>query len=452
MRYNTTTMKKLLVGWFLSYLRFFAQIQLRKIHPTVIGVAGSSGKSSLSSLLSSVLGSSFTVKTSEGKNSETGIPLSLLDISMKHYAPLDWLFVLLLAPWKVLTNWKKYDIYIAEMGIDSPVEPKNMSYLLKIVTPQIGMVTNVSFEHSVYFDPFVKADSEDERQKQILALTAKEETLLLKRLPKEGTAIVNTDDEEIAVSQNRIRAHSITISTKDKAADLFVSKIAVSLEQFVMDLVWREKTYTLTINQFLPAFYAYEFLFALATAMSLDIPLSEAIERLEKSFTLPPGRLSLFQGIKDTTIIDSSYNNATPEPILGILAMLRTVPALRRRKIAIIGDMRELGSQSRMEHEKVAHALIKSVDMAILIGPLMHNYAAPILKRANFPYFSFVRFTDAKHTILEEIKEKDIILVKSSQNTLFLERVVEMLLADEKDVAKLCRRGDFWDEKRANTP
>ncbi len=451
MRYNTTTMKRLLVLFFLGYLRFFTKLQLQKIHPIVIGVAGSSGKSSLVSLLKSVLSASYAVKTSEGKNSETGIPLSILGISMKSYGPVDWLKVAFLAPLSVLTKWEKCDIYIAEMGIDSPVEPKNMSYLLKIVTPKIGMVTNVGVEHSVYFDPFVSTTSDEERQKQILALTAKEETFLLRRIPKNGTAIVNMDDEAIAKVQNRIQASQMTISLQNKKADLVVKKIDVSIKEFRMEILWKDKSYFLTIPQFLPVFYAYEFLFALATAMQLDIPLSDAIAALEKSFALPPGRLSIFEGVKGTTLIDSSYNNATPEPILGILQILRRIQTPRQRKIAIIGDMRELGSQSKIEHEKVAHALSQSVDMVILIGPLMHNYAAPILKRLKVPYFSFIRFTDAKETILQEIREKDIILVKSSQNTLFLERVVEMLLADKANVAKLCRRGKFWDEQRAKS-
>lgn len=444
-------MKQQIIRLVLLYFRFFARLQLKKIHPVVIGVAGSSGKSSLVSLLGAVLSTRHTVKTSGGKNSETGIPLSLLNISMQSYSALDWIRALVLVPLRVLFDWEKYDVYIAEMGIDSPVEPKNMTYLLKIVSPQIAMVTNISLEHSVYFDPYVRASSEKERQEKIFALTAKEETQLLLTRTENNTAIVNIDDSAIEDTRKAMHAKTITISLYDKNADLFAKDIRVSLSQFMMTIVWKEKEYMLEIPQLLPEFYAYEFLFTLATAMSMDIPLSEAIKNLQTSFQLPPGRLSLFEGIRQTTIIDSSYNNATPEPILGILHMLRTIATPRRRKVAIIGDMRELGSQSKTEHEKVAKEITKSVDMAILIGPLMHNYAAPILKRANFSYFSFVRFTDAKATIEQEIKEKDIILVKSSQNTLFLERVVEMLLADKDDVAKLCRRGVFWDSKRAES-
>lgn len=443
-------MKKIFIPFVLWYLRTAAHIQVEKIKPTIIGVAGSSGKTSLSRLLGEVLSLRYKVLNSEGKNSETGIPLNLLDIHMRTLTVGEWMTVLLQVLWKLLTNWEKYDIYVAEMGIDSPSEPKNMSYLLKIVQPTVGMVTNVSLEHSVYFDEFVSITSEKERQERILKMTAEQELLLLKSLPKNGTAIINLDDENIKNSTPDIKAKKLTISVSDERADLFAKKIAVSIQDFVMDIVWREKEYSLTIHQPLPAFYAHEFLFTLGAALTLDIPFSEAIKSLENNFSLPGGRLSIFEGVKNTTIIDSTYNNGTLEPIMGILDMMRLISG-RKRKIAIIGDMRELGSQSRHYHEIVAEKLAKIADEIILIGPLMKNYAVPVLKRQNASFKSFVTFTEAKDAILSTIQENDLILVKGSQNTLFLERVVEMLLKDKKDAEKLCRRGEFWDKKRAET-
>lgn len=442
-------MKKLFIPFVLWYLRTAAKLQLRKIHPVIIGVAGSSGKSSLARLLDAVLRPVYAVSTTKEKNSETGIPMHILGLHFE-FSYTAWIKALFLIPFRLLFYFPKYKVLIAEMGIDSPVEPKNMSYLLKIVQPTIGMVTNVSLEHSVYFDPFVTASTEVERESEVLRLTADQELLLLKSLPRDGAAIVNLDDAYIKDSMQDIQARMVTISTQNSHADLFVKKITISDKVFQMTVVWREKDYQLSLKQPLPSFYAYEFLFALATALSLDMPLSQAIDSLQQYFSLPPGRFSLFAGIKHTTIIDSSYNNATLEPLVGILEMLRFV-AGRRRKVAIIGDMRELGSQSRKSHEALANKLMHTVDEVILIGPLLKNYAEPILKRKKFPYQSFLTFTDAKQAITDTIKENDLILVKGSQNTLFLERVVEMLLAHGEDVAKLCRRGEFWDKKRAET-
>lgn len=444
-------MKSLASQFILWYLRTAARMQLKKDHPTIIGIAGSSGKSSLKRLLTTVLSTHLRVKAGDGKNSETGIPLDILGVPMENYRFLDWLKALFLVKWHLLTKWETYDIYLAEMGIDSPVEPKNMSYLLKIISPTIGMVTNVALEHSVYFDPYIVAASEEDKQKKILEMIAKQETLLLESLPKSGTAVVNIDDELIATTMGKIQAKQITISTKQIIADIYAKGIKTSLAEFSMDVVWKEKIYHCTIPQLLPEYYAYEFLFVLATAMSLEIPLSQAIEDLQNNFSLPAGRLSIFKGIKNTTIIDSSYNNATLEPIMGILDLLKKTVKLNR-KLAIIGDMRELGSQSKGNHEQLAKKLIESVDEVILIGPLLHNYAAPILLQKKMKFQSFMTFSEAKKAIRDAVREKDIILVKSSQNTLFLERVVEMLLLNKEDVAKLCRREEFWEKQRAKTP
>lgn len=442
-------MKPVLKSFILWYIRIAANLQLWKTKPTIIGVAGSSGKTSLVKLIHEVLADKYTVRQTGGKNSEIGLPLNILRISIQDNSLADWVRILFLIIWRLLTDWGKCDYYLAEMGIDGPQEPYNMGYLLKIVKPTIGVVTNVSLEHSVYFDPLVTEVDEAKRREKLLELIAYEEVGLLRSLPKTGVAVVNRDDASL-VKEKDIKAKQITVSLHNTKADLYVKNISTSLEKFVIDFVWREKVYTLTIAQALPEFYAYEFLFALAVAMSVDIGPQEAIESLQKHFSLPPGRFSVFAGIKQTTLIDSSYNNATLEPIMGILDMLKKI-ASTRRKVVIVGDMREQGSMSRKNHELLAEKLAHSVQEIILIGPLLANYAAPILKRKKTKFTSFQTFSQAKETILKTIKPKDIILVKGSQNTLFLERVVEMLLENKEEAIKLCRRGVFWDKIRVNT-
>ena len=190
-------MKKKASLFILWYLRFFAKLQLTKIKPLIIGVGGASGKTSLSNFISIILDNKYKVKQGKGKNSETGIPLDILGLQLKNYSHREWIKILLLALVKVLTDWKKYDVYIAEMGIDSPLEPKNMTYLLKIIKPDIGVLTNISLEHSAYFDVLIEEEDEAKRHQQILKLTAEQEGLLLTSLDKEQTAVLNIDDENI---------------------------------------------------------------------------------------------------------------------------------------------------------------------------------------------------------------------------------------------------------------
>lgn len=440
-------MRKILVKFVLLYFRVLAKVQLRKLNPIIIGVGGASGKTSLSGLIFLILKEKYKVRQGMGKNSETGLPLNILGISINNYSVFDWLKAFILAPFKVLFDWNNYDIYVAEMGIDGPFEPKNMSYLLKILKPQVGVLTNISLEHSQYFDTLVKDSNPEEREKEILALTAKEESLLITSLTKQQTAVINADDRETQKYLDKIKANVVSVSLNNSKADFFVQKVETSISNFKVNFYRNRKNYDIKLNIPLPSHYAYSFLLAIAVCSKLGFSEEEAIKALEKNFTLPPGRMSVFEGIKETLIIDSSYNNATLSPLLDILEMLKKI-AGKRRKVVILGDMRELGTVSQRQHEIIAKKILETSDLAILIGPEMQKFVAPILKNNNFSFSAFPTFTNAKEEILKVIKSQDLILVKSSQNTLFLERVVEMLLKNPRDKEKLCRRGEFWDKKR----
>ncbi len=443
-------MKKGLSWFVLWYLRFLAGLQLKKIKPLIIGVGGASGKTSLSNFIHIILKNKFRVKQSKGKNSETGIPLDILGLQLRNYSKSEWLRVLFMAPLIVLFNWRKYDIYIAEMGIDSPFEPKNMTYLLKIVRPKIGVLTNISLEHSLYFDPYISGSDEKTRQKKILELTAHQEGLLLVSLASDGTAVVNSDDENIKKIEKDIKLRRITVSRKDSNANFQIKSVKNFVDKFLLQFNYESKDYKINIKNPLPEHFAYSFLLAIAVAKVAGVEIYDSITYLEAGFSLPPGRMSVFKGIKNTVIIDSSYNNATLSPMLDLLSFVADI-GKQRRRVGIIGDMRELGTMSQAIHEQVAEKILKTLDMVILIGPLTEQYILPILEKNEFPVYSFPNFTSAKPKIFEQIKPKDMILIKSSQNTLFLERAVEMLLENPKDSDLLCRRGEYWDKIREKT-
>ncbi|MBI3985188.1 MAG: hypothetical protein HY344_04640 [Candidatus Levybacteria bacterium] len=443
-------MKSLAIKLILLYLRVLARIQLKKIKPFVIGVGGASGKTSLSNFIHLILQKKYRVKQGKGKNSETGMPLDILGLHVKTNTVSDWLRLLILAPLHALFDFRKFDIYVAEMGIDSPFEPKNMSYLLRIIKPDIGVLTNISYEHSQQFDPLVEAKSESQREKDLLDLTTKQEGLLLTSLPVTGFAVLNLDDENIKNLQGEINAVRITVSANHRQAAFYIENIQNFVDKFLVVFIYKGKKYKIEIGNPLPKHFAYSFLLAIAAATTKGINVENAIDTLESDFSLPAGRMTVFKGIKDTVLIDSSYNNATLTPILDLLDFVFEI-GKQRRRVGVIGDMRELGTMSKALHEEVAKRILKTLDLVILIGPLSQKYIEPILTKNKFENYSFLNFTQSKKMILEKIKPKDIVLIKGSQNTLFLERAVEMLLQDKKDSKKLCRRGEFWEKIRAKT-
>ena len=443
-------MRNLLIKFTLWYLRLLAKLQLKKISPFIVGVGGASGKTSLSNFIYLILSQKYKVKQGRGKNSETGIPLDILGLTMKNYNNRDWIKVLFFALYKVLLDYKKFDIYVAEMGIDSPLEPKNMSYLLKIIKPDVGVLTNISYEHSQYFDPLVENSNSKEREEDILELTSSQESLLLTGLLPKNYAVLNVDDENIAKLRGKIRANQITVSSKNKSADFYIDSVQNFIDRFIMQFIFLGKKYKVEIANPLPKHFSYSFVLAIAVGTTKQVGIENAISSLEKNFSLPAGRMTVFKGIKNTILIDSSYNNATLTPILDLLDFIYEI-GKQRRRVGIIGDMRELGTMSKALHEEVAKKILKTLDLAILIGSLTQKYIEPILKKNKFESFSFLNFSQSNDTILNVLKPKDIVLIKGSQNTLFLERAVEMLLQNKKDADKLCRRGEFWDKIRYKT-
>ena len=443
-------MRNLLIKFTLWYLRLLAKLQLKKINPFIVGVGGASGKTSLSNFIYLILSQKYKVKQGRGKNSETGIPLDILGLTMKNYNNRDWIKVLFFALYKVLLDYKKFDIYVAEMGIDSPLEPKNMSYLLKIIKPDVGVLTNISYEHSQYFDPLVENSNSKEREEDILELTSSQESLLLTGLLPKNYAVLNVDDENIAKLRGKIRANQITVSSKNKSADFYIDSVQNFIDRFIMQFIFLGKKYKVEIANPLPKHFSYSFVLAIAVGTTKQVGIENAISSLEKNFSLPAGRMTVFKGIKNTILIDSSYNNATLTPILDLLDFIYEI-GKQRRRVGIIGDMRELGTMSKALHEEVAKKILKTLDLAILIGSLTQKYIEPILKKNKFESFSFLNFSQSNDTILNVLKPKDIVLIKGSQNTLFLERAVEMLLQNKKDADKLCRRGEFWDKIRYKT-
>lgn len=438
-------MKKIFIKFFLWYLRTLARLQLKKIKPVIIGIGGASGKSSLTHITSLILSQKYEVKTGKGKNSETGIPLNILNLDIDDYSLKSWLRIAVLAPFKLISDWKKYDLFVVEMGIDSPSPPKNMSYLLSFIKPKISVLTNIYVEHAYFFDGLSKSEDIEKRKDEIIDKISDQEKLLLSSINSGGRAIVNLDDPKIKETLP-LNAKTFTVSAKDKDADFYISKIQINEDSLRIELVFLKEVYELVIPTPLPRYYAYIFVFAIAIAFSNEINIRDSIKVIEDKFELPPGRFSRFKGIKNSTIFDSSYNSSL-EACIGAMETLSEI-GKEKRKIGILGDMRELGSLSKVQHEILAKEIQKNLDFAILIGPDMMEFVSPVLEKGNFESIAFETFKSALDKIPELIKRDDLVLVKGSQNTLFLERAVEALLANKEDVNKLPRRGKYWDKTR----
>jgi len=433
----------------LYYLRFWARLKLNIIRPDIIGITGSAGKTSCVQAIVAILGDSFRVKVSEKANSESGIPLNILGLTPNDYSVVDWLRLIFLAPIKALTNWEKYDIYLVELGIDSPRIPKNMEYLLTIVQPKVGVFLNALGVHSENFDSLINQVEAEEREAAVRKLIGEEKGKLIQSLPEDGVAVLNADDVNVMAFSAKTKANVTTFGFSKKSTVRVIGyKVVISGTQFrfsYADQAIEAQFPTMA----LPKHYGYTLAAALATGLTYDINFDEGVLRLVKYFRLPKGRMSLLPAINGATILDSSYN-ASMEPMLDALDLLQVIAP--KRKLALLGDMRELGKEAKFAHEVVIKKAIEVGDELYLVGPLIKEFGLSVInKDSNIRRTVrwFANAAEAAEAIKNELRKDDVLMVKGSQNTIFLEYAVEKLMRNPEEAEKLlCRRGEFWKKQR----
>lgn len=432
----------------LEYLKFWAKQKLKQNPKAIlIGVTGSAGKTSARLALVQILKTHGVVKHSIHANSESGIPLNILGLSMHTYSLFDWLRVLLLAPIRLLSR-ENFDYYVAEMGIDSPFPPKNMSYLLSILRPHVAIVLGATPTHTANFDPLVKDISPARRQAKLVALIAKEKMQLAHSILPSGTAIINLDSKALHPYLKGIRARTLTFGTSSHAS-LHITKVNLSRSGFNFRFTYQGNSYNFSHPDILGAEYAHTFAAALAAASSLGIPISSGLESL-RAFRAPAGRLRLFAGINHSHVLDSSYN-ASPATMHSALELLGTLGG-RAHKIAVLGDMNELGVESKLAHRELAMQAMRTANEVILFGPHTLAHSLPLFASHHFPARHFTKMKELIAYLRPRVSRESWILVKGSQNQIMLERAVAALLADRSAVSQLARRGKYWDNIRSKTP
>lgn len=407
--------KRLLYFRIAYYFRFWAQIQLNLWKPKIIIVTGSSGKTTLLHLIESQLGNK--AKYSHHANSSYGIPFDILGLSRKNFTPDEWVSLFFLAPFKAFKSTPKEKLYVVEADCDRPREGK---FLASFLNPEITLWISSSLTHSANFDSLVKNKHFVSAEEAI----AYEFEYFLEYTKK--LAIVNGDSELIQKQLVRTNAPIIPISQ----ISLKSYKIIRNRTEFILD----DKRYS--INFIVPKDVYYSIQMTNLLMKTLNLPFDPTF----KNLVLPPGRNSVFKGIKNTTIIDSTYN-ATPDGVKTILEMFNKYPS--ENKWLVLGDMTELGREEESEHEKLS-TLINTMKLnkIILIGPRVSQYTYPKLQK---PAIKFTMPKDGLDYILKNINGGETILFKGAR---FLEGIIERLLLDKKNIDKLVRREKNWQNWR----
>lgn len=420
-------------------LKFLAKAVLAKYKPEIIGITGSVGKTSAREAIFTVISAKFKARQGvKNYNNEIGLPLTVIGAAHPGKSLWGWFFICFKALGLLVRKNNNYPkILILEMGVD---RPGDMKYLLGIVEPKIGVITKIGESHLEFFK------SADE--------IMEEKGMLVKNLTEGGCAVLNFDDErlrELAASLDGkkityglnetadVRAGEINFSSAKNFQPKNMNSIGINFK-----LNYKNKNAPVFLPGAISASAITASLAGAAVGLAHGMSLTDIAASL-KNFRQPRGRMNLLVGVKNTLIIDDTYN-ASPQSTIAALEALNNISAVK--KIAVLGDMLELGNYSEEGHRLVGKKVFEvGMNDLIIVGERARDIGRGAkkagMKEENIFYFP--NSDKAKSFIQERIKEGNLILIKGSQGAR-MEKIAKEIMAEPTRAGELLvRQGSEWE-------
>lgn len=365
-------------------LQDISKLVLNKLNIPVIGITGSTGKTSTKELIYNVLSQNFKVLKNQGNyNNHIGLPLTLLDINQNH------------------------EIVVVEMGMSGRGE---IDTLAKLANPTIGVITNIGLSH------IEKLGS----QKEIF--NAKME--ISNYMDSKCSLVLNGDDKYLKQLKKVSTSFDKFFVGFHEDNDMYVTQINNNDNELEFQISYKQQLYDFKLNVH-GEHNVSNSLLAISVGLKLNLPM-EMIKKGIEQYSGSKMRLNLIKGINNSFILNDCYN-ASPDSMMAALKVLKSKSA--KRKIAILGDMLEMGQYSEKAHKDVGSFVKENnVDILITIG----KYSKFILEGAIESGISrentFLCNTnkDVVSLINTIIQEKDLILIKGSRG-MKMEEIVQSL-------------------------
>jgi UDP-N-acetylmuramyl pentapeptide synthase len=393
-----------------------AREYVEKYKPILIGVTGSYGKTLTKEAIALALTDDRHVRAShKSYNTPIGVALSILGLQSAADRR-GWIHLLADSFIRERAEGEP-DTIVLELGAD---RPGDIDWLVQQVSFRIGVVTNIG---STHLQLFVSKE-----------MVAHEKLSLAVALAKDGTAILNSDDPLVIAMREYIKAPVMTFGEAEEADVRLVRADRLGVKGFALGLAIGSQKFEVALPHIIGRHQLQSVLAAIAVARVENVKIQRAINNL-RSLKPPPGRLRMFEGVGGSVILDDSYN-AAPESTIVSLKTLEALPA--KRRIAILGDMRELGAHSFRFHEEVGKKAAEVADVFIAVGQDMrHAQAAALESEHPVDAHHFPTSRDVGKWMGEFLHTGDVVLVKGSR-AMRMERAVKRLLADpNRDQAQL---------------
>jgi len=436
-----TTFKKTIA----YILKIESRLILWKYKPKVIAITGSVGKTSTKDAVYAVLSKiSYVRKSEKSFNSEIGLPLTILGCPNGWSDPVIWLKNILKGLWLFLNPFgpHKYPEWLVlEVGVGKQGDMMDVVSWLKtdaVIITAIGETP----AHIEFFDS----------RKHLI----EEKSQLIKTLKQDGLLVLNADDDAVFEMKAKNKYRSITYGFMERADIVGSGDVIFYNEQNEPDgVVFRVdeggNSLPVVIEGVFGRNHVYASLATLALSSGLKFNMINAVGAL-KNYDVPPGRMRLLKGIENSFIVDDTYNSSP----FACESALRTLSEIKwgERKIAVLGDMLELGRHTVEAHKNIGKIAKENLnangDVLVVVGPRAKAIKEGALEAGFNPenIFEFLNSFEAGNFIKTFIRAGDIALIKGSQG-MRMERVVEEILLDQKNKNKLLVRQDAeWKKKK----
>ncbi len=390
----------------------------------VVAVSGSVGKTSTKFAMSQVLSAARKVRFQEGNyNDHASVPLIFFGLSLPSLMnPLAWLKTF----WLIESQLRQpypYEIVVVELGTDGPGQIASFAKFLDV---DLALVTAIAPEHMEFFKD--------------LDAVAKEELSVAKFSEH---ILINADLCDQKYSQ-LLHLEPITYG-QEKPADYQIKdmKLGQKSSSFSIirnnNIVWKGEHNSIALVQL------YSIAAAVAVADQMGLSPEEIAAGVSRISPIS-GRMQLLSGINNSTILDDTYN-ASPDAVKAAIDTLYQLPA--PQKIAILGNMNELGNYSQRAHTEIGeYCDPKQIDHVFTLGKDANKYLAQAAKARGCQVEEFSNPYALGLRLKEVIRPNAVILAKGSQNGVFAEEAVKEILANPKDAGRLVRQSPAWQKKK----
>lgn len=374
----------------LEALQRLARQVLLESKVQVVGITGSVGKTTTKEFTSSLLSSRFSILKSEGNlNNHLGLALSLLRLEGHH------------------------QIAVLEMAMSGKGEIRTLT---QIAPPDVAVITNINPVHLQFFSSIEE-----------IALAKKE---ILEGAKEKGWAILNGDDELIKKISQYWRGKRLTFGLSPDC-DIQAKNIKkLGFDGLIFDLKYDREEASLRFPFFYES-YLHNLLASCAVAHVFSLSLEEIVPLIARLQPFPR-RGCLFHLKKGIKLVDDSYNS-NPKALERALESLASLPGMR--KVAVLGDMLELGEKEKAFHWKAGEDVARcGWNVLITVGSLSLHIKEAALSSGMKPenIFSFSNSEEAAEKIVTLLQEGDLVLVKGSR-AMEMEKIVEKLKGKLKE-------------------